>query len=220
VSIVYDQIQDVPDYTREAQGKGKEKESVRWMFKAIRSLRRRYGNIHVRFGDHISVSEVLAGIEAGEEPSIGLQKLAFETMHRIGRATPMTPIAVVSIALLGARGSALTAADLAERCEDLARFASDRGIEFTEVLDMSDPAVITVLLDGLAEHKAVSSHQALGRTVYWLDDEQMIQVSYYRNVVVHYFAPRAIAEIALDAATESDARRVEDVEDIAQGIRD
>src|SRR5690606_780066 len=77
VSIAYDQIQDVPDYTREAQGKDKEKESVRWVFRAVRSLRRKYGNIHVRYGEPISVAEVLATIEDGEEPSIGLQKLAF-----------------------------------------------------------------------------------------------------------------------------------------------
>ena len=39
VSIAYDQIQDVPDYAREAQGKDKERESLGWMLKAVRSLR-------------------------------------------------------------------------------------------------------------------------------------------------------------------------------------
>jgi glycerol-3-phosphate O-acyltransferase len=194
VSIVYDQIQDVPDYTREAQGRGKEKESLRWMVKAIRSLRRRYGNIHVRFGEPISMAAMLSNDRHG------IQKLAFEVMHRIGLATPITPLALVSIALLEARGKALTSTELAKSCGGLVDFVRARGLEMTEVVDLSDPETVTGALQWLAEHGAVSSHEAIGRTVYWLDDEQMIQVSYYRNVVVHFFVPRAIAEIALTSA--------------------
>ncbi|MEX0797572.1 MAG: 1-acyl-sn-glycerol-3-phosphate acyltransferase, partial [Acidimicrobiia bacterium] len=54
VSIAYDQIQDVPDYAREAQGKSKEKESIGWLFRSVRSMRRRYGDIHIRFGEPLS----------------------------------------------------------------------------------------------------------------------------------------------------------------------
>lgn len=202
VSIAYDQIQDVPDYTREAQGKGKQKESLGWMLKAVRSLRRRYGNIHIRFGEPISVSSVLDEPGDEDEPSIGLQKLAFEVMHRIGRATPITPLAVVTIALLSARGKAMTAADLAVDCAALVGLIESRDLEMTEDSDLSDPEVVSAALSSLSEHKAVSSHEALGRTVYWLSEEQMIQVSYYRNMVVHFFVPRAIAEMALaDCAT-------------------
>ena len=109
VSIAYDQIQDVPDYALEAQGKSKETESLGWLLKAIRSLRRRYGDIHIRFGEPISVRSVLATIDDTDEEPIGLQKLAFEVMYRIGRVTPITPTAIVSIVLLAARGKALTA---------------------------------------------------------------------------------------------------------------
>lgn len=220
VSIVYDQIQDVADYTREAKGEGKEKESVRWMVKAIRSLRRRYGNIHVRFGEAISVAGVLADIDDGDEPSLGLQKLTFEVMHRIANATPITPTAVVSIALLEANGQALTAADLASKCLQLDRFIRARGLEYTEPVDLADESTLVGLLNGLAEHKAVLSHQAVGRTVYWLDDEQMIQVSYYRNMVVHYFVPRAIAEMALRACRERQVTNIADFEEITHQIRD
>jgi glycerol-3-phosphate O-acyltransferase len=97
VSIAYDQIQDVPGYAREAQGRGKERESVGWLFRAIRSLRQRYGNIYIRFGEPVSVASVIGTIE-DDEGSVGLQKLGFEVMYRIGKVTPTTPIAVVSIA--------------------------------------------------------------------------------------------------------------------------
>jgi glycerol-3-phosphate O-acyltransferase len=203
VSIAYDQIQDVPDYAREAQGKGKETESLGWMLRAVRSLRRRYGDIYIRFGEPVSVSAVIGSIDEDEEEgSLGLQKLAFEVMYRIGRVTPTTPTAVVSIALLAARGKARSAEELARDCAELVDFIRARGLPTTESLDIADAETVTSILDWMAEHGNVSSHEAVGRRVFWLDEDQMIPVSYYRNVVVHFFVNRAIAEIALTSLVD------------------
>ena len=69
VSIAYDQIQDVLDYAREAQGEDKEKESLGWVLSAVRSLRRRYGNIHIRFGEPVSAPAWPGPTDLGEETS-------------------------------------------------------------------------------------------------------------------------------------------------------
>jgi len=193
VSIAYDQIQDVPDYAREAQGKDKERESVRWLLRAVRSLRRRHGNIHIRFGEPVSLA---AHIAAADEPQ-DLQKVALEVMHRIAQATPVTPTSLMSIALLERRGRPATPAELGQECVRLADFVRARDIMITEQADLADPAVAGAIVAGLEENGYVSSHQALGRTVYWLDDDQMVRISYYRNMVVHFFVPRALAEMAL-----------------------
>jgi len=206
VSIAYDQIQDVPDYAREAQGGDKEKESLGWMLRAVRSLRQRYGDIHIRFGEAVSVSSVINAIDTDEESSLGLQKLSFEVMYRIGQVTPITPAALVSIVLLASRGSAKTATELASACADLTRFISIRDLPTTDDIDLTDASHVEEVLTSLGEHSNVSSHQAVGRTVYWLDDEQMIRVSYYRNVVVHFFVGRAIAEMALTSMIEDGSR--------------
>ncbi len=206
VSIAYDQIQDVPDYAREAQGKGKETESIGWLLRAIRSLRRRYGDIHIRFGEPLSVASVIENIEDSEEAPIGLQKLAFEVMYRIGRVTPITPIAVVSIVLLAARGKALTAAQIAERYAGLVDYIRARGLPTTERLELTGTDETTAILDWLAEHGNVSSHSAIGRRVFWLDEEQMIRISYYRNVVVHFFVRRAIGEMAVSSLIDEGTR--------------
>ncbi len=219
VSIAYDQIQDVPDYAREAQGRGKERESIGWLVKAIRSLRRRYGDIYVRFGEPVSVAAVLGDLDDEDDP-VALQKLAFEVMYRIGRVTPVTPIAVMSIALLAARGKARTATELAQGCARLVDFIRARGLPTTEALDLADATTVTTILDWLAEHGNVSSHEAVGRRVFWLNDDQMIRISYYRNVVVHFFINRAIAEIALASMIETGDRSVETVQERMLALRD
>jgi glycerol-3-phosphate O-acyltransferase len=222
VSITYDQIQDVPDYAREAQGRGKEEESIGWLVKAVRSLRRRYGDIYIRFGEPVPVSSVLnAAADRDDDDSPGLQKLAFEVMYRIGRVTPVTPVAIVSISLLAARGKARTAGDIAEESVRLVEFVRSRAIPTSERLELDDPAHVGRILDRLGEHNNVSSHEAIDRRVFWLDDEQMIRISYYRNMVVHYFVNRAVAEMALtsligggDRDPEAVRRRMLDIRDL------
>jgi glycerol-3-phosphate O-acyltransferase len=205
VSIAYDQIQDVPDYAREAQGKDKEKESLRWLVRAVRSLRRRYGDIHISFAEPISVASYLGSIEGDDEAAVGLQKVGFEVMHRIGQATPVTPTALMSITLLAARGSTRTAAELGDDCARLSEFARVREIETTEDLDYADPRVAETVLDQLVENGYVSHHEAIGRRVFWLDEDQMIKISYYRNMVVHFFVPRALSEMAVRSLVDGES---------------
>src|SRR5262249_37388557 len=59
VAIAYDQIQDVADYVAEQRGAPKARENFGWFMRVVRKLRRRYGNIHIRFGDPLSLQQAL-----------------------------------------------------------------------------------------------------------------------------------------------------------------
>jgi len=219
VSIAYDQIQDVPDYAREAQGKSKEKESIGWLVRSVRSMHRRYGDIHIRFGEPVSTGS-WRGDTQSDEPTIDVQKLAFEVMYRISQVTPVTPTAVISVALLAERGKAQTPEHLAGHCLELQHFLEARSVPTTESLVFDEAGRTGQILDRLAEHDNVSSHEALGRTVFWCNDEQMIRISYYRNMIVHYFLNRAIAEIALGELTDDPDLSVGSFNEKALDLRD
>ncbi|MEX2280687.1 MAG: 1-acyl-sn-glycerol-3-phosphate acyltransferase [Acidimicrobiia bacterium] len=191
-SIAYDQIQDVTDYANEASGGDKRKESFGWAFDAIRSLRRKYGNIHVRFAEPISVAKE---VNLASEEELDLQKLAFEVMYRISRVTPITPTAVTSIALLSSRGKAMTASEITSLASKIVDVIEANGWPTTEPIRFDRTSDAETVLDQLIAHGSVTREAG----VYVLSPNQAIQAAYYRNTIVHYFVPGAIAELALSA---------------------
>ncbi|CAN5176710.1 glycerol-3-phosphate 1-O-acyltransferase [soil metagenome] len=200
VSIVYDQIQDLSSYTDEARGGAKAQESFSWALKSIRSLRRRYGDIHIRFAEPVSVAKAMSAVDL-EVDRKDLAKLGLEVVYRIAAVTPITPAAVVSIALLVADGKARSLSELAADCRSLNALVDQFRIPTTEALMLDDQAGVGRVLKLLAEHGNVSSH--IGpEPLFYLTPEQSLRASYYRNIVAHHFLHRAILEMALEDQLE------------------
>ncbi len=213
-SIAYDQIQDVASYAAEAQGAAKQAESFGWALSAIRSLRQRYGNIHIRFGEPISVADELGPGFSTQDHSI--EKLAFEVMYQIGQITPITPTAVVSIALLWGQGRAATADTLTDRTRRIAAYIDHAQLPTTEPIRLAGSEDVCRVLEQLTEHDSVTVVAGTDPTEYRLDGSQALQAAYYRNTIVHFFVPGAIAELSILVAAETGGESL----DIADQLRD
>lgn len=213
VSIAYDQIQGLGSYVEEQRGSTKRDENFSWFLGVIRQMKRRYGRIHIAFGEPLSLRERLG--EAGANISnpagqrFDLEKLAFEVSVRINRVTPITPTSLVTLALLGTTGQALTVREtrrsignLLENVRlrklptttDFYHLESDEGIEFT--------------LDALLENGVVTRFDEGLEPVYGIGDDQQLSAAYYRNTIVHFFVGGAIAELAMLRAIEGERREV------------
>ena len=208
-SIAYDQIQDVGAHAAEQRGAAKEKESLGWMVRVLRSLRRRYGRIYVNFGEPISLAGALEPYEPGtapdpEESHLEVAKLAFEVAVRINRATPITPISLVTLALLGTGDRALTVEETHEALRDFIGFVERRGLPVTEPLDPDDAEAVRRALDALADHDVVRKVDGGTETVYAVGPEQALKAAFYGNTIVHFFIDTAIAEMALASAVGED----------------
>lgn len=198
ISIAYDQIQEVGAYVREATGGSKDEETFSWAVKFARSLRRRYGDIHIRFADPVSIASEMEGANLTDDNPIEVQKLAFEVMYRISRVTPITPTALVSTVFLATKDGAHHIDTITAACDELVRYVTRYQLPTTtELPRTSDDVEGTMAL--MAEHGLISSHSAAGRTVYWMDADQRMRASYYSSAVEHFFVPRSLAEIALAA---------------------
>lgn len=201
-SITYDQIQDVGSYAAEQLGKAKEKESLGWLLRSVRSLRRRYGNIHVRFGEPLSLAKEIAA--DGTDRSLAVRKLAFETMARVNRVTPITPTSLVTIALLANEDRALRSDDVVEAVRDVVSYVDRRRLPVTEPIRLDTPKGVQRVLDRLVEHGIVTEYAAGPETVYMIGSDQHLAAAYYRNTIVHFFVNDAITELALLAAAETE----------------
>ncbi len=195
-SITYDQIQDIGDYAAETQGAAKSDESFGWLLGAVASLRRRYGDVHIRFGEPLSLKKDWTG--DAEEGSVDIAKLAFEVMMRINAATPISPTAAVSLYLTDEPGPT-TAPELAARIGPLAALVERRGLPRTARFDR--PVDIEVVLDRMAEHGFV----ARDGDRWEVAEEGHHPLAFYRNVMVHHLLVPAIAELARRADGDTDA---------------
>jgi glycerol-3-phosphate O-acyltransferase len=226
VSIAYDQISDVGDYTAEQRGAVKEAESFGWFLGIARRLRRRYGNIHICFGEPVSLRKAVGPPEPNAEPSadeenLSLQKLAFEVCVRINRATPITPISLVTLALLGRGDRALSVEEMIDALRNLVGYVRKRRLATTQEIDLDTADGVRRTLDQLVDNGVLTRYDEGPDAVYAISPDQHLSAAYYRNTVIHYFVNGAIAELALLRAAEEDvADRAAEFWEEAMRLRD
>lgn len=227
VSIIYDQISDVGDYSHEARGGAKQKEGLGWFMRLIRGLKRQYGNIHVRFGEPVSLRAALGAPDASaaggdpEEKNLPVQKLAFEVCHRINTTTPITPVAAIALALLGVSERAVSIDELLYLLRNLVQYVRRRGLPTTTPLDDLETAQgVTRQLEGLAANGVVTCFDEGPEPVWALAPGQLLTAAYYRNTVIHFFVNASIAELALLHAVRAAGDRRQAFDDEAMRLRD
>lgn len=227
VSIAYDQISDVGDYAHEARGGAKEKEGLGWFVKTIRGLKRSYGQIHVRFGEPVSLKGSLGAPDASaagqdaEEKNLPVAKLAFEVCHRINQVTPITPNAAICLALLGAGERAVSVDELMALLNNLVQYAKRRALPCTTPLDVLETADgLTRSLKGLEANGVVQCFSEGPEPVWALVPSQFLTAAYYRNTILHFFVDASIAELALLHAASAAGDKRQAFEDEAMRLRD
>jgi glycerol-3-phosphate O-acyltransferase len=208
VSIAYDQIQDVGDYVAEQRGAAKQAESFRWFLGILRRLGRRYGEIHIRFGEPLSLNAALGPPDPAAEPnadeqSVALQKLAFEVSVRINRVTPITPTSLVTLALLGSGDRALSVEEIRDVLKNLVDYVRRRELPTTAPLELDTAEGVRATLEALVGSGVVSCFAEGPDPVYAIGANQHLTAAYYRNTIIHFFVNGAIAELALLRASES-----------------
>jgi len=226
ISIAYDQIQDVGEYVAELRGGAKERESFSWFLRILRRLSRRYGDIHISFGEPLSVAGALGPSDPSAEPnpderSLETQKVAFDVCVRINRVTPITPTSLVTLALLGVGDRALTAEEVCSSLSNLVARVHGRNLPTTGELDLDTTEGVQRTLDALVANGVLTCFSEGPEAVYAIGPDQHLTAAYYRNTIIHFWVTSAIAELALLRAAEEGVvdREAEFVEE-ALRVRD
>ncbi len=202
-SIVYDQLHEVEAMTAEAFGAAKRPEDLRFLVRLARQQGERLGRAYLDFGEPLPLRQRLEELRA-EQSGTGteIERIALDVEHRINRATPVTPTAVVSLALLGADRS-LSISEVLATVRPLAGYIAARNWAVAGAADLNDRSTIRWTLHQLVDSGVVSVYDAGTEAVWGIGAHQHLVAAFYRNTAIHILVDRAIAEMALLAASES-----------------
>ena len=225
VSIAYDQISEVGDYSREERGAAKEAEGFTWFIRFMRRLGLKYGNIDLRFGEPLSLRAALGPPDQNGNGDayndLTVPKLAFEVCTRINRVTPITPISLAMVALLGCGDRAMSLSEIHISLTNLVDFVTRRGLPTTSTLSFGSHEEIQQTLDLLVKSGVLARFDEGPEVIYSVASGQHLSAAYYRNTVIHFLVSSAIVELALLRASESDpGTSAQEFWDEAMGLRD
>ena len=212
VSVAYDQITEVEDYSIEQRGQTKKPEGFTWPLRFLRRGRSR-GQIHLRFGEDLTIKDLVkpAELEAGiddKQKQILVTTMAFEVAVRMNAATPITATAIVTLILLAGGNRAQSLAEIQGLARAGAAQIRHRQLEIVGRSNFRDAGAVRATLAELNKTGIVSYLDEGTERLYAISPDQHLNAAYYRNTAIHYFILDAFVEIALlDAATESGVDR-------------
>ncbi|PWB34559.1 glycerol-3-phosphate 1-O-acyltransferase [Pseudomonas sp. SDI] len=201
VYIGYERVLEGRTYLGELRGASKKKESIFDIFKVIGALKQRFGQVAVNFGEPIRLGQFLDQQQPGwREQEHGAQyrpawlnettsRLGEKVAQHLNEAAAINPVNLVALALLSTTRLALDERALA-RVLNL-YLALLRKVPYSPHTTLPEGDGLALIshvrgMDLLAEQQ-----DALGRILY-LDEQNAVLMTYYRNNVLHIFALPAL----------------------------
>ncbi|MCQ4083876.1 glycerol-3-phosphate 1-O-acyltransferase [Streptomyces sp. RB6PN25] len=209
VSITYDQLYEVGAMEEEARGGTKRPESLSWVVQYIRAQGRQRGQVHLAFGEPLSLAGEVGRHWATLPPvqrRRAIQKLGIAVMRRIDSVTPVTAMGLVTLCLLGIDGRALTVAEIKAELGPLLDYVRRRNLPSVAELPLGDAGGIERVLEVLISSGVITCYGEGTHPVYQVAENQDLVAAFYRNNIIHFLVNRAVAELVLQAAAEEHYR--------------
>jgi glycerol-3-phosphate O-acyltransferase len=193
----YDRLLEGESYIDELLGRPKQKESVGGLLRVLPQLRRELGQVHVAFGEPLLLDGVLDRVHSGWRSEVrdentrpgwfgdAVDEVANEILRRVNAAAAVTPINLLSVALLAVPRQAMLENDLERQLQLY--------IDLLRSFPYS-PDVSVATGDGAAIIRQGERMRLLERRKHPLGDvlrmveQNAVLATYYRNNVVHLFA--------------------------------
>ncbi|WP_144962298.1 glycerol-3-phosphate 1-O-acyltransferase PlsB [Pseudomonas oryzihabitans] len=201
VYIGYEKVFEGRTYLGELRGAAKKKESIFDLVKVFGALRQRFGRVWVNFGEPIPLQSFLDARRPGwrDEPlgedlkptwfNSVTHELGERVVRRINAAAAVTPVNLVALALLSTHRQALDEGALV-RAIDLYLDLLKR-VPYSTSVTLPEGDGQAIIEEVRALGFLSEQQDALGRILY-LDEQNAVLMTYYRNNVLHLFAIPAL----------------------------
>lgn len=208
VAIAYEQVTESGAHRRELEGGQKAEENVINTVKSTKVLLKRYGKVHLRFADAISLEDFLSK-ELGQDTQnlnmrkLAIQKLAFEVCHRINKQTPLTAVGLVCGTLLAKPGCALLKSELEAWLEKMEQDLTRQDILLSPDLKGGYLKTCRRAMARLLEERVIEKYYAAnGHLGFRIPRKQRISALYYKNSVIHALTKQGILGLSHGSAQE------------------
>lgn len=204
VSIDYDRIMEAGAYRLELKGASKRAETFRGLLGSSGLLGRRYGRLHVQFGEPISMQNWTQGRSLDDENKRRQQteRLGFRILHDVAMVCSVTPTNVVCTALLGHVGRGMAQGTLISRSLAILDFLQAVSARLVGPLAIEEARISAVLdaVQKLVDENMVSFESAGAsdqERIYFVTEEARLSLDYHKNAIMNYFASAAVISRAL-----------------------
>ncbi len=201
-SIIYDRIIEGKTYVKEVGGHNKQREDLKQVIGARKFLKTRYGKIYIRFNEPFSLKRYLSERAPGTD---NLQHdLAIYITNAINQISLVTPLSLVSTAILANHRRGFLVSELQESVNTLMRFLDRYDIPVSNTL--RDPSkAVTETLSLLISWKVADFLEDISgeeETFYFVEDDKMMELEYYKNNIIHFFIQHSFVALSLLTGTE------------------
>lgn len=224
VYLGYEHVMEVNTYLSELQGSGKQKESVFGVLKAIRNLRD-YGYGYVNFGEPISLNHYLNQqapdwkteinpLEAPKPQWLNpvVAKLSEQIMRHINQAAALNSINLIALCLLASDKQSLTRQELERQLEVYLNL--QRMVPYHANVSLPEQTPAQMIAHAAKMQKIQLATDSFGELVS-LSPQHAVQMSYYRNNILHLFIiPALLASAVLRQQEQSQQQLLAMVEQL------
>jgi len=197
VYIGYERVLEGRTYLGELRGANKKKESIFDIFKVLGALKQRFGQVAVNFGEPIRLGEFLEQQQPGwRQQSLGpdykpawlhaaTHTLGIRVARHMNEAAAINPVNLVALGLLSTSKLALDGRALTQVLDLYLTLLRKVPYSPHTTLPAGDGAALIQHVKDM--HLVSEQSDALGRILY-LDEQNAVLMTYYRNNVLHIFA--------------------------------
>ena len=218
----YERLVEAKTYIGELSGGTKQKETFLGLLRALAVLKKRFGRVYVSFGEPLPLAEYLDGQAPGWRATraesrprwlpAAVDALADSILRRTNSAAAISPVALLSLALLATPRQSMPESDLVRQLDLYRQLARDVPYAPEVWCSPLGGAAMVEYCRSLGMIETVA--HALGAVVRFTPDSAVLS-AYYRNNILHLYA---LPSLIACAFLNNPAIRTEDVQRLAWRI--
>jgi len=230
IAITYERLVEESGMVGELEGEAKTEESMLSLFKARKVLERRFGSVHVNFGEPMSLARALGDsrdrfadsvrddidrVVSGEvdataspepveeERRVFIDELGHRLVERINWSVVVNSTSVAAAVLLGGPHRGLRRPELVERMQQIVSLLAIQGADRTAALE-ADKGDFSESITFLLRADLIKEAEGGEGDILFYDPSRRRALDLYRNSLVHYLTvPSVLARSVLHGATRA-----------------